>query len=485
MQGSRSRGRGAISSGILTGISTAVVSGSAAAAGVILSRKFGHGVKTDGFFAAYPLYLAIVLVASVVRVVALPRFVRAAADRRLAGEAGAWTAAVAGPLLVVVVVAIAWPDGLASALTSEPGARHYAAELLPWAIASAAAQVLGGLAASALGALDDYATAAFGFALGSVAGLVVTITLIGHGLIAFGWGLGVNGAVSLLVPLAVLARRGGVGLPDMTPWPRLVELLEGVTLPVALQLLFVVANRFASGLGSGDATTFSYAYLIAAFFVSLTATSLALVTTVPYAREGESPERSGRHVVSASWLSLVPIAAASGVFAVAGATISERVLGPKYGGATGDELSRLVVYLAPWMVASVALTIAYPLLFVRGRARWLPLVALGALALHVPLEWGLRAAWGLGGLAAGLAATTALVLAVLLAALHALQMTTRGVVVAAVICGALAAAAFGLPRIVLGPIAAAVVGLVLDSAALALLRPAGLRQAWAYVHGLQ
>src|SRR6516165_1452756 len=105
MQGSRSRGR-AVSSGILTGVSTAVVSGTAAVAGVILSRKFGHGVKTDGFFAAYPLYLAVVLVASVVRVVAMPRFVRAEADGRLGPEVGAWSAALAGPLLVVVAAAV-------------------------------------------------------------------------------------------------------------------------------------------------------------------------------------------------------------------------------------------------------------------------------------------------------------------------------------------------------------------------------------------
>jgi O-antigen/teichoic acid export membrane protein len=482
MQGNRSR---TISSGILTGISTAAVSGSAAVAGVILSRKFGHGVKTDGFFAAYPVYLAVVLVASVVRIVALPRFVRAAADRRLAGEAGVWTVALAMPLLAVVVIAAAAPHGIATLLNGEPGAQHYAAELLPWVIASAAAQVLGGVVASALAALDDYVTPALGFAVGSVAGLLVTVALIGHGLIAFGWGLGVNGAISLLWPLAVLARRGGIGRPDEVPWARLAELAEGVTLPVALQGLFVIANRFASGIAPGDATTFSYAYLIAAFFVSLTATSLALVTTVPFAREGESAERSGRHVISASWLSLVPVAAAAGVFAVAGAFVARHVLGSKYGGATGAELGRLVVYFAPFMVASVALTIAYPLLFVRGRARWLPALAVAALVLQVPLEWGLRGAFGLGGLAAGMAVTTALSLAALLYGLNALRMTTLGVCVAAVICGAVAALAFGVPNALLGPVAAAVLGLALYTAALALWRPAGLRQAWAYVRTLQ
>jgi len=42
-----------------------------------------------------------------------------------------------------------------------------------------------------------------------------------------------------------------------------------------------------------------------------------------------------------------------------------------------------------------------------------------------------------------------------------------------------------VPGAVLGPVAAGAVGLVLYCAILCVWRPAGLRQAWAYVHGLQ
>ena len=59
MQGKRRGHRSAVGSGVLTGLSTAAVSASAALAGLILARKFGHGVKTDGFFAAYSVYLAL------------------------------------------------------------------------------------------------------------------------------------------------------------------------------------------------------------------------------------------------------------------------------------------------------------------------------------------------------------------------------------------------------------------------------------------
>jgi hypothetical protein len=137
------------------------------------------------------------------------------------------------------------------------------------------------------------------------------------------------------------------------------------------------------------------------------------------------------------------------------------------------------------MVASVAVTVTYPLIFVRGRAGWLPALALGALLVQVLVEWVLRSAFGLGGVAAGLAATTALVLVVLLAALGAVRRVVAGVGLAALVCGGLALAAFGLPRLVLGPFAAAAVGLILYCAALAVWRPAGLRQAWAYLRTLQ
>ncbi len=485
MEGNRSRGRGAVRSGLQTGLSTAAVSGSAAVLGVILSRKFGHGVKTDGFFAAYGVYLALVLVAGSLRVVVLPRFVAARSAGRLAGEVGTWSVGLAPPLAAVVVLAVAWPHGIASALTSNASARDQAALLLPWIVPSAVAQIYGGLVASALAALDDYRWAALGFALGSIAGVLLTLALVDHGVVAFGWGLALNGVLSLAIPLVPLLARHGFGRPDSPAFGRLLELGEGVVLPVALQGLYLVAYRFASGLGTGRATTFSYAYLIAAFLVSVTAASAALVATVPFAREGSSPARVARHVVAISWLSLVVVAAAAGVFALAGGTVVRRVLGPSYGGGTGEELGRLVVYLVPWMVASVAVTVAYPLVFVRGRARWLPLLAVGALLVHVVVEWAGREAFGLAGVTVGLGVSTALVLAVLLARLGAAVPTARGVALAAVVCGGVAAAAFGLPRLVVGPVAAAAVGLLLYVAVLAAWRPSGLRHAWAYVRSLE
>jgi O-antigen/teichoic acid export membrane protein len=485
VQGNDSRGRGTVSSGVLTGISTAVVSGSAAIAGVILSRKFGHGVKTDGFFAAYAVYLALVLVASALRVIALPRFALARAEHRLGGELATWLGALAVPLIPIVVIAIVWPEGVAHALTGGAEARHSAADLVPWLVPAAAVQVVAGVLASALAALDDYVVAAVAFAAGAVVGLVAIALLVGHGVVAFGWGLALNAAVAVTVPAVVLATRGVFAPPDRQPLQRLWLLAEGVALPFALQGLYVIAYRFAAGVGPGEATTFSYAYLIVAFLVAVTATSVALVATVPFAREGASPERAARHVVSIAWVSLALVAAAAGVFALAGAPVVKHVLGSSYGGSTGAELGHLVVYFAPWMVTSVAVTVAYPLVFVRGRARWLPALAVAALLVEVAAAWIGRSAFGLAGIAASLAVTTGAVLLALLVSLHAAERALRGLAVAAVAVGALAAAAFGIPAALLGPVAAAAAGLLLYTLALGALRPPGLRHAWAYLRSLQ
>jgi hypothetical protein len=283
----------------------------------------------------------------------------------------------------------------------------------------------------------------------------------------------------------VLLARVGVGRPAARFWPRLGALVEGVALPFALQGLYVIGYRFATGLGPGKPTTFSYAYLIAALLVAVTATSLALVSSVPLTREGLTPERSARHVVAASWLSLAVVAAAAGVFALAGEPVARWALGSSYAGGTGAELGRLVVYLAPWMVAAIAVSVTFPLVFVRGGARWLPLLAGLALGTHVFVEWAGRAAFGLAGIAVGMAVTTGAVLVGLLWPLGSLRQTLRGVLVAAVVCGGLALLTFAAPRAVLDAVPAALVGLALYLTALLSWRPAGLRAAWMYARTLR
>ena len=212
-------------------------------------------------------------------------FARAREAGALGREVGSWSLALAVPLVPAVAVAIAAPHWVAGLLTGGSEARSSAAELLPWLIPAAAAQVYAGIAASALAALDDYGTAAFGYAAGGDRrARRDRRSLIGHGVQAFGWGLALNGAVALAIPLVVADLARGLGRPGGKVGRRLRMLVEGVSLPFALQGLYVIGYRFASGLGSGRPTTFSYAYLIASLLVAVTATSIALVSSVPLSR---------------------------------------------------------------------------------------------------------------------------------------------------------------------------------------------------------
>ena len=482
MQPNDSAGRSAVSSGVLTGLSTAAVSGSAAVAGAILSRKFGHGVKTDGFIAAYAVYLALVLVAQALRVVVLPAFARAVPRGRLGAEVSGWAVAIGVPSAALAAVAIVAPHWSAGVIDGNAAGRVYAAQLLPWLIPAAAAQILAALGASALAAVDDYGTAAVAFSVGAVAGLAVTIALLDHGVVAFGVGLAVNGALAAGIPMVQLARKRLLVWPERGGFARRArDLAEGVALPFALQGFFVVANRFAGGLGEGEQTTFGYAYLIAAFLVAVTASSIALVSSAPLSRGELTADRAARHIGAAAWVSLAIVAAAAGVFALAGSGVTHRVLGSAYGGTTGTELGQLVVWLAPWMVASVGVSVTFPLLFVRGRTRLLPWIAVGAIVAHVGFESAGRHISGLSGIATGMALSTFIVLVSLCVLLGVLIPVGRGIVTASLVCGAIGAACFGVPGVLLNAVVAAAVGLVAYGLVVWRLRPTGLVRAWAYL----
>lgn len=478
--------------GLLTALSQATVMGLSGFIGIVIAREFGRGAETDGFFAAFGLFVVLVLGAAAFRLVVLPDLARASDIGRLRPEAWGYAVALALLALPALAVSLLAPDWLAAQVTGSlpDEAQRTAARALMWMVPAAIAQLYAGLAASVLAALDDYGTAAFGYAAGSIASVTVILLRVGEdGIAAVAWGMFVNAAISLGVPVAVLLARTGVQVHiELTgARSRLALFGRGVALPLALQGLYVICLRFAGEVGIGQLTSFSYAYLLAAALVAVTASSLSLVSSVPLTRTGIDGLRAGRHVVNISWLALAIVAAAAGVFAVTGEDLLRLALGDAYSGDVGSELGRLVVYLSPWMVASVGLSVAYPLLFVRGRGRLVPLLSAAALLLHVPVAWAGYRAFELPGVALALGVTTAATLAALLLMLSftCLECVARGLTEASLFSGGAAAVSFGVAAQLLPPAAAGAIGLLAYVSLLALLRPRGLREAWAYVHAFQ
>ncbi|HET7571944.1 MAG TPA: hypothetical protein VFJ77_04660, partial [Gaiellaceae bacterium] len=309
------------------------------------------------------------------------------------------------------------------------------------------------------------------------------------GIVALAWGLGANALCAFAVPVVALARRGALGgawPARLELWPRLWRLVQGAAVPLAIQGCYLLALRFSAYLGVGRVTSFSYAYLVASTLVGSTAFSLGLISSAPLTRRGIDAVAAGRHVVHAAWVSVALVGAATGVFALVGGRIMGVVLGSAYAGGVGAELGRLVVYLSLWMLAWVGFAVAFPLVFVAGRQRLLVPLAAGGLLVCVPLGLGLRAAFGLPGIALAIGLATLGIACGLLWMLspQTLLIALRGLVQLAVAVAAATGFAFGLLGLALPQIAAAAAGVLVYGAVVYAMRSLGLSEAWAYVRGL-
>jgi O-antigen/teichoic acid export membrane protein len=477
----------ALRSGTVTGLATLAVAGSAAGAGVLLAQLFGRNERTDGLLVAYGVYLVLAIAAQSFRLVVLPGLTLAAADATLGAETRSYLLALTAAGGGVVAATVLFADPLGRALTADPTAAQVAAQALPWLAAAGFLQLVGALLASALAARNSYEVAALAYAFGAVLALVMFAAFHDRGEVSLAWAVFANSVFVVALPLVVLWRAGALQGSRLRgdALQRLGRLASGAAVPIALQTMFVVALRVAGGLGVGSTTSLNYGYLVAGVLVAATASSLALISSAPLTRRGLDVEGAMEHVIHSAWLSLVLIAAAAGVFALVGGRFVGPLLGGAYAGEVGDELGRLVTYLAPWMVLMAVYTVTFPLLFVLERPRRLAAIAVGGLALSAPILLAGRALGGLAGIAGALALSAAIVLTALLLAVSgwALRRTAAELARLSATVGVLAAVAFGLGSL-LGGVPGPVLGLALYAALLAARRPQGLREAWAYFRDL-
>ena len=486
---------GSLGSGAVTAAALAVQQGLAAVVGVVIARELGRTAETDGFFVAYGVFLVLAIAATAVRTVLLPPLARARQQGRLVGETVGFGLALAFVALPIAAVGLLGADAFASVLTGfdEGTAQKTAAASLPWLVVAALAQLYAGLAASALAALNDYKTAALGYAAGSVLGLVFILLRIGEeGIHAVVRGVAINGAVAVAVPSLALAyrarsRRGRslVTRADLRqPAARLGTLMAGIAFPLALQVAYLICLPFAAHEGVGSVTSLGYAYIAGAAVIAMTSSALALVTSVPLTRAGLDPVRAARHVKSSSWIGFIAVTGTAGVVGLVGPHLAATVLGGAYGESVGRELGWLVVALTPWMLVTVSAVAAFPLTFVVRRGRGLPVAAVAVVATQLPLAWLGGAVAGVYGLAVALALSTGVGLLLVLRILGAIRLTLPDLVGAAAVVSALALVAFVPPGLLLDPTIGALCGTALYVAALAVTRPAGLRSGWSYLRTL-
>ena len=243
--------RSAVRSGILTGVSALVLSGSGAVAAAILAQKFGRDAATDGFLAAYGVYIVLTLVAQALRLTAVPELTRT--EGAAAGSFAAAVLAVGVPASIVTwVVAEPFGEALTGGLPDR--AAELAAEALPWLVPAAFAQVLAALAAATLATRDRYEAAAIGFSGGGLLTLALFLVLADeHGLVALAWGLLAGASFSLAVALVALAGRVP-RLEVRRVGRRLALVFEAAAVPIALQVVYLICLRRAAALEVGAVT---------------------------------------------------------------------------------------------------------------------------------------------------------------------------------------------------------------------------------------
>jgi hypothetical protein len=138
------------------------------------------------------------------------------------------------------------------------------------------------------------------------------------------------------------------------------------------------------------------------------------------------------------------------------------------------------------MIGWVGFAVTFPLVFVAGRRTLLVPLAVVGFAVCIPIGLGLRAVWGLPGVAIAIGIATLVIALGLMAAVstRALAIAALGLARLALVIGAASALAFGGLSLALDPIPAAALGVVVYSVIVFAVRSLGLTDAWTYVRGL-
>src|SRR5256714_9152795 len=132
-------------------MSVLMVSCAAAGAGAYLAHKFGRDVRTDGFMAAYGVYLVLVLGAQSFRMVVVPDLTRASGQGLLGDEFRAYVIAFAVVAIPASVMVATFPGFFGELVTGRlpHESAAIAGRALPWLVAAAVGPLLAALAPSA------------------------------------------------------------------------------------------------------------------------------------------------------------------------------------------------------------------------------------------------------------------------------------------------------------------------------------------------
>jgi peptidoglycan biosynthesis protein MviN/MurJ (putative lipid II flippase) len=369
-----------------TAASQLAVMGLGAGTGVVLLLRFGKGTQTDAAFAAYGVYGLLLVITVGFRITVAPRLAEGPSQF---ANFDRFVGASASLLLVTGVVLVVLGGWVAAVLGGQLGLEAQATIRVSLAILWIAllAQLLGALAAALLGVHGEFALPGFAYMLGALIALACLLMLpIGFGVIALPVSTAVGSVLMSAMMLARLVRIGYVPHLDrlwngVGQFPTIVLLMLASVSPVAWQLNYLISLGFASRLGVGAITLYTYSFAAAGIIVGVTASAAGLVLAGQLAqtwdRRPESLDAYMRPVLRAGLLITVPALAVAGWI---GADLIVLLLGRSLNHADAQTIVLAFLGLSGMMIGTLALQIpslAALALSQYGRIAFLLLVACG------------------------------------------------------------------------------------------------------------
>jgi O-antigen/teichoic acid export membrane protein len=353
---------------------------------------FGKTAKTDGLFTAYGVYGLLLMVAQSLRTTIPSRLVE---GEDMWSTFDGYLGAILSLVLVSLVPLVALGGPLAHLLTGDAaGDSHDSARRALWLFSVAGgAQLLAGLGAAALGALDRFITVSIAYLaagaasivvllalaapfdvtavpVGVAVGAVVGLVLIGRSLLIAGW----RPSRAVLPSLAHVGRRAWIAL-------------SGSALYAASQAMFVISLALAARMDSGAATLYTYAFFATAFIVGASSGSVAMVLAAPLAQSwNRVPSSLTPHLRRVVRLGVTLTLPILGIAAIAGDDLAVTALGSKLSPGDAGALAGSFVGLAGYMLAMVAVTVPLLAAFALSRYAAVAVVGAGAVAIHAGLS---------------------------------------------------------------------------------------------------
>jgi hypothetical protein len=444
---------------------------------------FGATHRTDGLIAAFAVYSLVVVVGQLMRTTAVP--VLARVHGHGAQVAFGWAIVSLAVLIALVGVVVAAPLGHVLAHASGPAGRRIAVASL-YVMAPAMGLQIAGAGLAVKGAIEGrIESVAFAYMASAAAGLAAFFALRGSAHeVTLAWTM-LTSSVVLTIGLAVSTRF----VPAVPPrWHRVRDSAIAIAASLPLPACFIVMYPLTLALlphqRAGEITLFGLAYGACSYLVGFTGQALSMTDAVTMSQEHEGTAGRRALVARSFRYSMLVAAAGVGAAAVCGSPVLRRLL-PTTSDPTHALFSTDVLWLIPWLIATLALWAVLPAVLSSSDGilqRRRGVVVVGLLVIHVIAVLIGRALGQIHGMMLAMTVAPALFVAV---GLHStVPGAAREMAAPAATTVALAAVSFGVPyaigRAAAGDgavvaIAAAAVGMVVYGLLTAVLDPVARR----------